>query len=205
MTTERIFTDCAFDLETLALTPDAVITSGAFVPFNRTDDDSFETLLARSVTFMPPVEVQIRMGRRVQAATVKWRAAVNPGGLRRDLDESLDFEFTMPGEFGAVLIQETLLEAYVAGVSSRCVSNAPIWCRGSQFDAAIWDHMMDQLRIRPGDESYRRWRDSRTAYDVLGFDHLAVEYPEDMTPHIAAHDAAFEALLIQSAVRNQSA
>ena len=171
------------DIETLAVTPDALILSiGAvlFDPLGWSPDGTLQD----AGTFHMGVErqLQIDMGRKIDASTLDF-------WLERD-DKARDAVFFMPG-------RETL--PVVLQVLRLFVHNAQpagVWAMGPNFDLTILEHAYRQCSgVIPW--SYSAHRDVRTVFELASLDRSSV--PPVGISHNALDDATWQALAVQAA------
>jgi len=165
------------DLETLDVTPEAVIlTLGAvkFDPYN-VDEDPHTPFYIRF-----NVDEQTALGRTIDPSTLDWWAK-QPAEV---------FEEAMSEEDRVGLDDATIqLNKYVANATK-------IWAQGPLFDIAMLESLYKMIG-KPCPWSYYNVRDSRTVFD-MGDDSLK---KDNKTAHNALADAYAQATAVQSIYR----
>ena len=99
-------------------------------------------------------------GRTMDVSTIKWWLTQNPETLKDQLDNK--YSITMEKA-----VDEILMDLHNNDFFSTRSDNY-IWSRGL-FEAKLWNSMTRDLE-RQQKIMYWRWRDSRTACDVVGND-----------------------------------
>jgi len=191
--------DLSFDLETLGTGPDAVILEIGAVPFDPNGSDTAETLLPRAVQFTLPVQSQLDEGRKVDASTLQFWLS------RRSTDAEHLFE--------RVADQDRLFPHYSHSLDRflewclkefNVLSEPPVarsWANSPSFDHVKLRGLLERsCRYVPLVFSYRYERDVRTLRDFCDLPKTDVW---GLTPHNAAHDAVYQALLVQEAHRRK--
>ena len=139
--------DVMIDIETLGTTPDSVILSIAAVEFNLRTGIIFRELYR-----------QIRPNqhdRKICTETVRWWLDKSP----LLISES----FSGNNHLTDILIELSIF-----------VGDKTVWSQGTDFDFPILDHAFNACNISIPWKYYAK-RDTRTAYDVCGFDPKSIE------------------------------
>lgn len=173
------------DLETLGVSPEAVILAIGAVEF---DVDEQGAHFGR--TFYTNVSIQscLDEGLKIDESTVMWwlqqddaaRASLtNPDNVKTTLGKALDdFNDFFTNTCGAKWI----------------------WARGQDFDIGILRTAYARCRL-PHAWKYNDARDTRTLYEAVSFDQDSLQ--ENPLAHNALEDAKWEAYAIGQAMRQQ--
>jgi len=161
------------DLETLGTSSDSVILSIALVEFDRTTGETGDWIYEK----IDPLQ-----DRKVCLDTVRWWSA-QPAGL---------FEDAMSGNWPLSAMLKRIANWF--GSQGRKF----IWSQGSDFDIVIIEHAMKQHGVYPP-WRYNAKRDTRTAYDVKGFD--ASSIPREGDVHHAMSDAKHQIKCLTAAMK----
>lgn len=134
--------DIMIDIETLGTTPDSVILSIAAVSFDRNTGVLWEELY-RSIR-------PNQRDRKICEETVRWWLDKPPALVSESFS-------------GVHFLTDALIEL------SRFVGDRTVWSQGTDFDFSILDHAFRGCKIH-SPWKYNDKRDTRTVYDVCGFD-----------------------------------
>jgi len=141
-------TELMLDIETLGTKPGCVVLSIGAVAF---DKDSFEGIGDMHVVV--DQMQQKMMGLTEDSSTVKWWKSQSPEAWQSATD-------------GPVSVKDALAELsqFYAKHNPRAT-----WTQGNNFDPPILEHLYGAVKIAP---PWKFWavRDTRTFYDVHGFD-----------------------------------
>ncbi len=122
-------------------------------------------------------------GRTIDVSTIKWWLIQNPEILKDQLENK--YTITMDKA-----IDEILTDLYNNDFFNRHVDNY-IWSRGL-FEAKLWESMNRDLEL-PQKIMYWRWRDSRTACDVVGNDpNGGIKTVDGISPHNPVDDCVLD-------------
>jgi hypothetical protein len=164
--------DIMLDIESLGVTPDAVmLTFGAvkFSPFDKIEPHN-------GIYHRLDADEQIEKGRSVMDDTLAWW-----------LKQSAEAQEEAMGESGRISVISFLAELnrYLVGVDK-------IWAQGTIFDIIILENMY-KMYGQPVPWRYWQIRDSRTLFD-LGDDSAK---KNNESAHNALADAYFQAISVQ--------
>lgn len=159
------------DLETMAVTPRAVVLSLGAVHF-----DPHSTGYGDRLYFKIDLDDQDRLEREIDPNTLDWWAKQDPAIMEEafSLDDRIPLSDAMDK-----------LHKFAWGCDA-------FWSHGSTFDLVIIEDILRQLN-RPLPWNYWQLRDTRTLFD-LGFD---PEMPQD-SKHNALQDAIRQAVGVQN-------
>ncbi len=151
------------DMETLGTREDSIVMSigTLFVP----DGEEFSNLDTiknkyGKLYILDIEDEEDSYGRTMDVSTIKWWLNQNPDILREQLESK--YSITMENA-----IDEILMDLHNNDFFTTRIDNY-IWSRGL-FEAKLWESMTRDLE-RTQKIMYWRWRDTRTACDVVGND-----------------------------------
>ena len=177
-----------FDIETLGKGSDSVILSMAAVHFDPNQKTSPQVMKDTAFFVKLQVKDQVeRLGRKMEKSAMEWWAKQCDNAKRRSFIPS---EIDMTLEQGLDALQEW---SDVYDPMDKCI----IWARGN-LDQLVIDCAEESLD-RPHVWTFNRWRDVRTAIDLLhnttnGY--CEVNYPGwDSNLEIIKHDPIDDCLL----------
>ena len=159
------------DMETLAVTPNAVVLSLGAVHF-----DPHQTGYTDSIYFKIDLDDQDKLNREIDPNTIDWWAKQDPAIM----EEAFSPEGRIP--LADAMDQ---FHKFAWGCDA-------FWSHGATFDLVILENIMRQLR-RPLPWNYWQLRDTRTIFD-LGFD---PDMPQG-SKHDALQDAIRQAVGVQN-------
>jgi len=159
------------DLETLAVSPDAVVLSLGAVHFNPWGNGYGDKL-----SFRINIDDQDLLGREVDPNTVEWWSKQDPVVM----EEAFSPDDRIP------------LEEAMEKFHKFAWGCDTFWAHGATFDLVILENIMKQLK-RPFPWSYWQLRDTRTLFD-LGYD---PDMPKGGL-HDALQDAIRQAVGVQN-------
>ena len=162
------------DLETLAVSPDALVLSLGAVHFDPYSDEIMDTLY-----FKIDIDDQDRLGREVDPNTVEWWSRQDP----KIMEEAFSIDNRVP-----------LTEA-IDRFHKFAWGCTAFWSHGATFDLVILEDIYRQLN-KPLSWNFWQLRDTRTLFD-LGFD---ANMPKD-SKHDALQDAIRQAIGVQNVYR----
>ena len=162
------------DLETLAVSPDAVVLSLGAVHF-----DPYTTGYSDSIYFKIDLDDQDRFGRAIDPNTLDWWSKQDPAIM----EEAFSMEGRIP------------LEKAMDRFHKFAWGCDAFWSHGSIFDIAILENIYRQLE-KPLPWNFWQIRDTRTVFD-LGVD---PEMPSN-SKHDALQDAIRQAIGVQNVYR----
>lgn len=167
------------DLETFGTRPGSIIRSIGAVVF-----DPYQQLVGDTPEFYCNVdsESQEAVGLTYDEQTVGWWKRQS-----QDAKDSL--------ELNKLNIQNALGQ-----FSSwfKKFNNPTIWCQGANFDVVLLEEVYRKLNLSVP-WKYYSIRDTRTIYDIFGFDTNTVK--REGTYHNALDDAKYQALCVQMAIQ----
>jgi len=167
--------DIMIDIETLATVSDSVILSIAAVKFDRKTGDYIQQLHVKIKPNQPE--------RSIDLGTVRWWLAKPEGSLSQAL-------------YGNTGLVDALV--YLKDF----VGFENVWSQGSDFDFDILEHAMESFNLKvPWHHTHKR--DTRTAYDVCGFDPKSI--PRVGTHHDALDDCRHQIKCVVAALGNRGA
>jgi hypothetical protein len=191
--------DLSFDLETLAVTENAVILEIGAVDFNPRGNDTVDDLLDRSVRFALPIQSQLNAGRIVDASTICWW--VQQPNARR-LFEWVD---SLEKEGGGHQHYSSAVDLFREWLGRHFDCDDPVlpcaWANSPSFDTVKLRSLFKScFRAVPDVLGFRRERDVRT---LKALHPVNFEAPM-LHAHQADHDAVYQALLVQAIHREHS-
>lgn len=163
------------DLETLGVVPGCAVLQIGAVCFDPHGDELGETFSANL-----DVTSQTQIGMHREKSTEEWWS-VQPKELRARLAQNQ----IIPTKAA------DMLESWFARNKVEFV-----WSHGAAFDLPILTVLFHKLKKRVF-WSFWKIRDTRTLYDLAGFDPRAMQ--RDGTAHDALDDAIFQARCVQAA------
>jgi DNA polymerase III alpha subunit (gram-positive type) len=166
--------DVMIDIETLGLSADATILSIAAVEFDRYTGD------IGSYAF-DMVDL-CGQDRRVCTKTLKWWAQQSPGMFAKAIN----------GERHIVSVLASLAEF----IPDKCL----VWSQGIDFDFGILEHAYESYLAGGAPWQYNAKRDTRTLYDVAGFDPKSIERTGEH--HNALDDCLHQIKCVVAALNN---
>lgn len=186
-----------YDCETLGKESNSVILSMAAIHFDPSDKKSYQEYKSSAFFVKFKVEDQIkRLNRKVGKTTMQWWAKQcdNVKIVSFKPNKALDVEF------------EDGYEQMRRWAASFNEPNSWVWARGN-LDQLIMDSFEEQLEIEPI-WPFKRWRDVRTAIDILyetDKGYIDVEVPPwidafDPALHVTKHnpidDCAYDIMML---------
>lgn len=177
------------DLETLALSPDAVVVDISVIPFDFNERKKFDDLVEQGKRLKLSIDSQ-KDDRTLDADTLAWWMK-QPEEARKHLEPS-DNDLTV-----GQAVQQLHGFLLKSGINPQTAKG---WCRGTDFDFPIINSMLRQVY---GD-SYKNYllckywnqRDVRTALDsyaeLAGVKKVLLpeQYIEGFVAHDSLHDCA---------------
>lgn len=159
------------DMETLAVSPNAVVLSLGAVHF-----DPFNTGIIDEIYFKIDLDDQDLLGREIDPGTLDWWAKQDPEIMEEAFDPS-----------GRLPLEQAInqFHKFAWGCSA-------FWSHGATFDLVILENIYRQLK-RPLPWNYWQLRDTRTLFD-LGVD---PQMPKE-SKHDALADAIRQAIGVQN-------
>jgi len=181
-----------FDIETLDTESSAVVLSAALIHFDPEQKPDYAKLLGDALFVKFNAKDQItRLKRTASISTLEWWTNQHHYARSVSFDPSSE---DVTAEDGM-----TLLHNYMNKFPDS--QKQTIWARGSLDQMAI-----DSLAVKSGSlplTNYARWRDVRTAVDILygtNNGYCDVEHPTfnrtEVIKHHPVHDAAYDALML---------
>jgi hypothetical protein len=168
-----------FDIETLDITPRAVVLSLACVSFSFEETKSYDEYKKEGLYIkLNPIE-QMKAGRSVGPDTVKWWKSQGPIAAKILQPSAQDV---------SVLDTLRLVKEYIFS-HGYDYKESYIWTRGLNFDIPIIE---DLYRTNGQEQPYNTWktRDIRTYIDVLtGSTSGKYELVESVADEFVAHSA----------------
>lgn len=171
------------DIETLGTKPGCVVLSVGAVAFDRKTG----RIASEFYKIIDPKDSQ-KNGLTCDAGTVVWwmaqsdeaRTAISGGGGESLLSAADSFAtwFKSQGDVGA------------------------IWAQGMDFDMPIWGHAMEAVGV-PRPWAFWACRDTRTAYDLYGFNPKSIIRSGDY--HNALDDARHQVECLTAAINKSAA
>lgn len=181
-----------FDVETLGVDSNAVILSAALIHFDPMEKPDYQKLLddAIFVKFKSRDQIE-RLKRSYDTSTIEWwknqhhyvrQVSLDPSGDDLTLEEGI-----------------TKLHNYMNKFPNS--RKETMWARGS-LDQIVIDHAAGKLDLQTITD-YNKWRDVRTAVDILygttnGY--CEVEHPTfnraAVIKHHPVHDCALDAMML---------
>jgi hypothetical protein len=181
-----------FDVETLGIESNSVILSMACIYFDMEKEPTYKELVENAFFVKLNAKDQIdRLGRTVTKSTLTWWNGQH---------DSLKKQSLIPSSKD-VLVEDGI--AMMAEWSKQFPGNenCVVWARGN-LDQMCLGSMEDKLE-QDALFHFGRWRDVRTAVDVLTGStngYCKVDHPEfnrdDVIKHNPIHDCAYDAMML---------
>lgn len=171
------------DLETMGTTPDAAVLSIGAVFFDPYGDFPEDAMLGSNPAIFYRVCSLKGQFRTIDPDTVAW--------WMKQSDQARQ------AVFGAESMPlATAMKQFVDAFLPRDSHNLKVWAQGSSFDLVIVEDILRQYK-QPIPWRFWNHRDTRTAYDMAGYD------PPKATEvaHVAWLDAKAQARQVQAAYR----
>ena len=162
------------DMETMAVTPDAVVLTLGAVHFDPTSED-----ISDSLYFRISIDDQDVLGRAIDPNTLEWWSRQDP--------VIMEEAFSSDDRISLVEAMERF-HKFAWGCDR-------FWSHGATFDLVMIENILRQLN-RPLPWNYWQLRDTRTLFDI-GFD---PEMPQG-GKHNALEDAIRQAIGVQNVYR----
>lgn len=159
------------DMETMAVSPSAVILSLGAVHF-----DPFDTGYTDSLYMKINLDDQDKLGREIDPNTLDWWAKQDPAIMEE--------AFSLDNRVG---LEDAMQQFHKFAWGCDC-----FWSHGATFDLVILENVLRQLK-RPLPWNYWQLRDTRTLFD-LG---VNPEMPQG-SKHDALQDAIRQAVGVQN-------
>ena len=175
-----------FDIETLALTADAVILSVGMVPFHLENQNTFEELVEKGVHVVIDIPPQKKMGRKIDQAQVTWW---------EEQDKAAAAVFENEKSYHPLQVPEQIKDKLG---SYKKLRSRKVYTRGNHFDIAIFDDFSNDFDLPKLWEFYTV-RDIRTFFDFFpDYPKYHMMPPEEgQIKHNALHDCARDAYHMQ--------
>ena len=159
------------DMETMAVSPNAVVLSLGAVHFN-----PYSQGYGEKIYFKIDLDDQDKLGREIDPETIKWWGRQDPAIMEEAFSEE-----------GRIPLVDAMdqFHKFAWGCSA-------FWSHGATFDLVIIENIYRQLG-KPLPWSYWQLRDTRTLFD-LGFD---PDMPQG-SKHDALQDAIRQAVGVQN-------
>lgn len=181
-----------FDVETLGVDSNAVILSAALIHFDPMEKPSYQKLLddACFVKFKSRDQIE-RLHRSCNIGTIEWWKNQHHYVRQVSLDPSGN----------DVTVEDGMIQLHNYMNKFPNARNETMWARGS-LDQIVIDHLAGKLDLQTITD-YNKWRDVRTAVDILygttnGY--CEVEHPEfdraSVIKHHPVHDCALDAMML---------
>lgn len=145
-------TKIMIDIESMALTPDALVLSIGATEFGLT---STGPQFGEERLYVPTIPEQLLLGRRVDQNTQRWWAVVEQAAQHHWLKPEVANTYT---PINACIELAHFIKAKAPG---------EIWANGPQFDIAVLEHLFAQCGVAVP-WNYSIIRDLRTIRKVLG-------------------------------------
>lgn len=181
-----------FDVETLGVESNSVILSLACIHFRSDEKPTFRELVDSAYFVKFNVRDQVEnYGRRVDKGTLEWWEK--------------QCEIVRKKSFLPLKTDENLkngMESFHSWIQSKNDNKSWVWARGSLDDTLL--HSIErQLKVETM-LPYHRWRDVRTAVDLLydstnGYckvDHIDFLYERDIIKHDPVIDCALDVMML---------
>lgn len=169
------------DLETLDVTPDAVILSIGIVKFNPKNQGVYDRLELR-----PTVEDQTEVyNRTISEDTLRWWSEQSKEALEAGLSDG-----------GRMPLKDCMEVIY-----QYCWNQDSVWSNGASFDIVVLESAFRQTltnKPNPIPWPFYTIRDTRTLYEVAGVRLKDKKYGTKTT-HNALEDAEHQAIVLQDA------
>ena len=159
------------DMETMAVSPNAVVLSLGAVHFN-----PYSKGYGEKIYFKIDLDDQDKLGREIDPSTLEWWGRQDPAIMEEAFSEE-----------GRIPLVEAMDQFHK--FAWQC---SAFWSHGATFDLVIIENIFRQLN-KPLPWSYWQLRDTRTLFD-LGFD---PDMPQG-SKHDALQDAIRQAVGVQN-------
>ena len=174
-------------METLGTREDSIVMSigTLFVPDGEISCKDTTTLKIRygKLYILDIEDEENSYGRTIDVSTIKWWLTQNPEILK----DQLENKYTITMEKA---VDEILMDLHNNDFFSTRSDNS-LWSRGL-FEAKLWESMTRDLE-RQQKIMYWRWRDSRTACDVVGNDpNGGIKIIDGINPHNPTDDCVLD-------------
>jgi hypothetical protein len=173
--------DIMLDLETLGTKPGCIVVSVGAVGFDR-----YTGAILREFYRVIDLADSQRLGLTIDAETVKWWA--KQGDEARAVFARDEFMVSSLGD-----VASDFAEWFAQCGGAAC----PIWAHGAAFDLPIWEAALAAVDW-PTPWAFWMTRDTRTIYDLTGFDPQCV--PREGTYHNALDDARHQVRCLHQAI-----
>jgi len=181
---------CAtFDIETLDTAPTGIILSLGVCLFDLNKVNTFDELVSQGMEVFFDQQMQHDVGRTESQSTKNWWAQQGEAAKRC---------LTPERACDCKKLNVYTNQLYTAlGVQPD--RKQIRWFSRGAFDANFLENFCNDFNISPP-YKYYCWRDSRSYLDALGIGvkNEKMKKPDTMIAHNAHHDAAFEALMLQT-------
>lgn len=180
-----------FDVETLGVDSNAVILSAALIHFDLNEKPDYQKLLDDACFVKFSAKEQIQMGRKVDLGTLEWWKNQHEYIRGVSLEPSREDVTAVEGC--------TILHNYMNKFPGS--RKETMWARGS-LDQIVIDHLTGKLDLQTITD-YNKWRDVRTAVDILygtSNGYCEVVHPTfnraAVIKHHPVHDCAYDAMML---------
>ncbi len=192
-----------FDIETLGVESTTVVLSAGIVYFDPNEDDelSYEDLVARGLFVKFNAKEQVtEYSRTITKSTLDWWGKQGKWQQQTSLDPDADNDLTVVDGFKVL---HKYINKYLKGKSWE---TEIMWARGSLDQMAI-DSLANKAGVDPI-APFNRWRDVRTAVDMLtgstnGYCKVADLDWDKVAKHHPVHDCALDALMLMRGIPEQ--
>ena len=181
-----------FDVETLGVESNSVILSLACIHFRSDEKPTFRELVDSAYFVKFNVRDQVEnYGRKVDKGTLEWWEKQCEIVRKKSFLPSKDDQNLRTG-----------VESFHSWIQSKNDNKSWVWARGSLDDTLL--HSIErQLKVETL-LPYHRWRDVRTAVDLLydstnGYckvDHIDFLYERDIIKHDPVIDCALDVMML---------
>lgn len=180
-----------FDVETLGVDSNAVILSAALIHFDLNEKPDYQKLLDDACFVKFDAIEQIKMGRKVDPDTLNWWKKQHEYIRGVSLEPSTKDMSAADGIAHMMNYMAMIPEA----------RKQTMWARGS-LDQIVIDHLTGKLDLQTITD-YNKWRDVRTAVDILygtSNGYCEVDHPTfnraAVIKHHPVHDCAYDAMML---------
>lgn len=165
--------DVMLDLETLGTKPGCVVLQIGAIFFRRKSGKVMSE-------FQQNIDIgsQLGLGMTIDPKTLEWWREQSPAAQASVFSEGIPLRYAV----------QLFLDRWA--VSGCDYDETRVWARGADFDPPIWNEAMRRSGEGAGYWRYNNVRDTRTAFDVLGFNPRGVERVDEQ--HTALADAAHD-------------
>lgn len=130
-------TDFVIDWETMGTSPDSVVLSLAFIPFERDGLESFQTYINNAYYWKFKIEPQIEDGRTINQDTLDWWDKQDPE-VKKSQFESTTNDVTL-----AKMLDDLAGIKYRYGINNKSCG----WCRGTSFDFPLFANIIKTTEL----------------------------------------------------------